>query len=266
MSNRDPDPLESQVRILFGKAAGQCSYPDCGRNLVAPSRARGDLPRNTAKIGHITAASPGGPRYDASLTVDERRSEPNLILLCGGCHDAVDGQLSHHTVEWLLDVKAKHEAKIDRGYRYSIGAIGFGHLEIICKMISVDMQAIAPEIEDIDESMDIDAKIEYNRLSDDTRGFIELGMAQDKEVRRFLRTFDLATPGFSTRLTAWFKKYYYEGVAEGLSPDACFGFILGAAYENCGVQLTPEVSAAALATVAHLFSICEIFEHEPAVA
>lgn len=264
--NRDPDPLESQVRILFGRSGGRCSYPKCGEYLVVPNRARTDMPKNVAKIGHITAASPGGPRYDASLNTEERRSEANLILVCGTHHDAIDSQLEFHTVEWLREAKDRHIKTLVRGNRYAMGHVGYADLQMVCEALAMGVTVSDDEIDSIEPAIDIDEKIGLNDLEVDTKPLIELGMAQDKEVRTFLASMDQILPGFSTRLTSRFKALYYRGVSEGLSGDDLFQDLLGAAYENCGPQLSAESEAAALAVLTHLFSICEVFEHEPAAA
>lgn len=44
----------------------------------------------TGRAAHITAASPGGPRFDASLTPQQRSSAENGIWLCADCADLVD--------------------------------------------------------------------------------------------------------------------------------------------------------------------------------
>src|SRR3954454_9838313 len=112
MSNREVNPLASQVNILFGKNGGRCAYPECGATLTMDSRSPGDRPRNVGKVAHITAASPDGPRYDASLTSAERRAETNLILLCGTHHDQIDYQPEFHTTEWLKAAKAYNETRV----------------------------------------------------------------------------------------------------------------------------------------------------------
>jgi hypothetical protein len=188
------------------------------------------------------------------------------MLLCGTHHDAIDDQLNYHTVAWLKKAKADHELSLDRGMKYSMGEVGYQELQLVCNALTMPTAVVSVEIEEIELSMDIDHKIEFNSLGTPTRELIELGMAQDGEVRRFLKTFDAAIPRFVNQLTARFKAIYFQGVADNLTPDALFDSIIGAAYENCGPQLTDGVAAAALAVVAHLFSICDIFEHEPAAA
>jgi hypothetical protein len=266
MSHRDPDPPESQVRILFGKNAGRCAYPECGKLLVMSSLHVGDQPKNVGKVAHITAASPHGPRYDASLTTEQRRSEPNLILLCGDHHDAVDAQPAFHTTDWLKTAKADNEGRVSRGYQYLIGNIGFKQLEIVCGAISAVPNSPVAGIEDISIPIDTEEKIAINKLEPESRRLIQVGLAKQVDVRKFIDFMAQMTPNFEADLVSWFKAVYYGGMAEGLRGDALFQSILGAAYENCGARLTEEVSAAALAVVADLFAVCEIFEHEHTAA
>lgn len=222
------------------------------------------MPKNVAKIAHITGAAPGGPRYDGTLTREQRRAESNLMLLCGTHHDAVDSQLEFHTTEWLRDAKEQHVMMLSRGSRYVMGTIGYQDLQMVCEALIMGVTASEEEIDSIEPSLDIDVKISINELGLRTKNLIELGMAKDKEVRTFLAAMDRIMVGFSSRLTSRFKALYYRGVADGLAGDDLFQDLLGAAYENCGPRLNTESEAAALAVVAHLFSICEIFEHEPA--
>lgn len=262
MSQRDPDPSPSQVRILFGKSGGRCAYPECGISLVAPSLHVMDQPTNVGKVAHITAASPHGPRYDASLTVEQRRSEPNLILLCGSCHDRVDAQPLFHTTEWLGKAKKDHEDRVSRGYEYSIGKIGFPQLEIVCALISISPSDSTADIGEITIPIDTEEKIVINRLGTNSRRLIQVGLAKQGDVRKFILAMSQLTPNFEKDLAAWFKMTYYRGWSEGLRGDSLFQDVLGAAYENCGPRLTEEVGTAALAIVVDLFAICEIFEHE----
>lgn len=259
---RDPDPLESQVRILFGKNGGRCAYSGCGVSLVMPNQHIEDQPKNVGKIAHITAASLGGPRYDATLTTAQRRSESNLILLCGPHHDAIDTQLEFHTTAWLRDAKAANEERVSRGYYYAIGSVGFDHLEIVCKGVNIARRDSGAEIDEITIPIDIEAKIAINALGPEPRSLIEVGLARQAEVRAFISAMDQLYTNFASDLAAGFKAIYYGGWAEGLRGDDLFRSVLGDAYENCGPQLTDEVGAAALAVVVELFVICEVFEHE----
>ncbi len=54
---------------------------------------------------HITAASPGGPRYDSSLTSEDRKSIGNGIWLCQSCAKLVDNDEIRYTKEVIFQWK-----------------------------------------------------------------------------------------------------------------------------------------------------------------
>lgn len=58
---------------------------------------------------HITAAAPGGPRYDERLTAEERASEANGIWMCQLHGKQIDDNASRHAAEDLRRWKAQHE-------------------------------------------------------------------------------------------------------------------------------------------------------------
>ena len=62
------------------------------------------------EICHIRARRKGGPRYDPSLSEEQKNSAANLVLLCPTCHTLVDKDRSGaFSVEWLEAIKAEHE-------------------------------------------------------------------------------------------------------------------------------------------------------------
>ena len=73
---------------------------------------------NIGVAAHITAASPGtpekpAPRYDKTLTREQRRDISNGILLCQNCAKLVDSDVSQFTVSVLQ--KWRKEAE-DRAF------------------------------------------------------------------------------------------------------------------------------------------------------
>ncbi|WP_322770081.1 hypothetical protein [Frankia sp. Cr1] len=70
-----------------------------------------DEPCVAVFIAHIRAAKSGGPRYDVSMTPLERKSFPNLILLCKRHHEKIDDKdtQNHYTVETLTAWKSARE-------------------------------------------------------------------------------------------------------------------------------------------------------------
>ena len=69
----------------------RCSNPECGTATHGPSFGADNLQStNLGVAAHITAASPNGPRYDKSLTLEQRASFENGIWLCLTCAARVD--------------------------------------------------------------------------------------------------------------------------------------------------------------------------------
>ena len=63
------------VRQVADRAADRCSI--CKANTVGPSA---EFPSSVTRIGvaaHICAAAPGGPRYDPTMTAEQRSSVPD---------------------------------------------------------------------------------------------------------------------------------------------------------------------------------------------
>ncbi len=82
--------------------SAESSRPDQERN-----------PLNIINLGvgaHITAASPGGPRYDPSLSSQQRESAENGIWLCQNCAKLIDNDSARYPAEALRQWKAKAES------------------------------------------------------------------------------------------------------------------------------------------------------------
>ncbi|KAA0930582.1 tetratricopeptide repeat protein [Streptomyces apricus] len=60
---------------------------------------------------HITAASPGGPRYDAALTPAERSAQSNGIWLCQNCGKLIDSDVARYSEETLRQWKGEAEQR-----------------------------------------------------------------------------------------------------------------------------------------------------------
>lgn len=99
-------PTPATLKRLFAVSGNKCAFPDCTNLLVDPASGK-----VTARICHIKARRPSGPRYDPDQTHDERRAFENLILMCPIHHDIIDSDLELYTVERLQDIKARHEAE-----------------------------------------------------------------------------------------------------------------------------------------------------------
>ncbi len=105
------DASRRDLKQLWGAAAGRCSFPKCGAELIAPPAGSDDRVV-LGEHAHIIPHSDGGPRAaDAAAGFARRHTYENLILLCEKHHKIVDGQPSVHTADALRRYKRDHEAR-----------------------------------------------------------------------------------------------------------------------------------------------------------
>lgn len=103
----------SVKETLAKRVAYICSNPLCTKVTVGPHQdAKKSV--NLGVASHITAASPGGPRFDPSLSKDERRSSDNGIWLCQSCAKLIDTDITRYSVEILRRWKVEAEASAVR--------------------------------------------------------------------------------------------------------------------------------------------------------
>ncbi|WP_206597812.1 hypothetical protein [Microbacterium testaceum] len=99
----DPHSYRSGTRsALFEMAKGTCYYPGCDTKttiFIKPGQ-----PSVNVHIAHIEGAERGSARFREDMTNEERRSFPNLILLCVPHHDLIDHKEPH---EYSVDTLAK---------------------------------------------------------------------------------------------------------------------------------------------------------------
>ena len=94
--------------VLAQRAAGRCSNPECGAVTSGPGLDP-DSAVNVGVAAHITAASPGGPRYNPALTAAARAAAANGIWLCQTCAKLIDTDLARYTPDLLRQWKTRAE-------------------------------------------------------------------------------------------------------------------------------------------------------------
>ncbi|NML13426.1 hypothetical protein [Azohydromonas caseinilytica] len=111
------------ARALQERAGNHCSNPQCRCLTSGPN----EFPTKSSRIGiaaHITAAAPGGPRYDSSITAEERSSIKNGIWLCQSCSRLIDTDPSHYPIEllsqWRTNAEQWAREHIESGTRFSV--------------------------------------------------------------------------------------------------------------------------------------------------
>ena len=111
MKRRD-DFTQKVIERLRARVGFRCSHPDCRVPTSGPGE--GDLDvAHFGRAAHISAAAPGGPRYDETLTREQRRSISNAIWLCANHADEIDDLESRYTAQRLRDWKKQAEAAAD---------------------------------------------------------------------------------------------------------------------------------------------------------
>jgi tetratricopeptide (TPR) repeat protein len=107
MPQRDdcPEPLK---RALSARVGNLCSNPDC-RALTSGPHKEPAQAVNLGVAAHITAPAPGGPRYDAAITPDQRGSVESAIWLCQNCAKLIDNDPARFSVELLQGWRASAE-------------------------------------------------------------------------------------------------------------------------------------------------------------
>ena len=63
------------------------------------------------RAAHAVAASPGGPRFDDTYTVEQLKAAENGVHLCANCSDLVDKLIEKFTVDDLRQMQVTAEAK-----------------------------------------------------------------------------------------------------------------------------------------------------------
>ena len=96
------------IEMLAKRVGHRCSNPACRKPTSGP-HTEPNKALNVGVAAHITAASEGGPRYDPSLTPEDRKSNDNATWLCQTCAKLVDNDEARYTEGLLRNWKAVAE-------------------------------------------------------------------------------------------------------------------------------------------------------------
>ena len=94
--------------LLASRVGFKCSNPGCRQPTSGPRKD----PSGAVNVGvaaHITAAAPGGPRYNADLTPEKRSSAANGIWLCQNDAKLIDNDVDQYSVDCLRRWKIQAE-------------------------------------------------------------------------------------------------------------------------------------------------------------
>ena len=105
------DDFSKSVKEAIAKRAGfVCSNPDCRATTIGGGLFIGEA-------AHITAASPGGRRFDSSMSSSQRSDIKNAIHLCSNCATMIDKDDRYDVatlVRWKIEREASAAEEIGR--------------------------------------------------------------------------------------------------------------------------------------------------------
>ena len=108
---------KSVVDMLGKRAALICSNPGCQKPTAARSNEDETKALYIGEAAHICAASPGGARYDANMSPEDRKSASNAVFLCSNCATMIDKNLGiDFSVELLKRWKEDHEKRVSEDF------------------------------------------------------------------------------------------------------------------------------------------------------
>lgn len=238
-------------KILYGRATGICSFPNCRQNLVAEA-SDVDGTANIGKIAHIHAHRDDGPRANPDLSEKDRDCYNNWILLCGTHHDLVDAQPNTYTADDLRSWKTKHEAWVHACLVAEMPNVTFAELETVTNAIL----RIPKDPSGMLVAPDLRAKMKRNDLTAQVEDLMISGLGKSQEVQKFVQFETLRSPHYPERLKAGFVSEYNRLVGEGLDGDYLFEALHDFSYGN---HRDFRKQAAGLAVLVYLFQKCEVF-------
>lgn len=242
----------ADVKILWGKAAARCAFPQCRVPCVA-EETKSDSAKTYGRIAHIYAHSNSGPRANNQMNKKERDSYDNWILLCANHHDVVDKQEKSYPANLLIEWKAEHEKWVKDRLAKEMTSVSFVELEIVTQAIIA-----SPNPKKIDfDITPIHQKIKKNNLSPNIEYRISMGLLKVREVQDFLSDISKRIPNFSDKVIQGFIDAYNSKLKENLSEDALFEELHS--FAAGGSQDFDKLSAG-LAVLVYLFEKCEVFE------
>jgi hypothetical protein len=109
-------PFSESVKVmLYARSGNRCAYPGCPVTLVFTEKQAGAVV-NFGRAAHIVAESPKGPRGRSPMSLAERNSYENGVVLCSPHHtDVVDSFPEKFPVRLLREWKKAHEKRYGNG-------------------------------------------------------------------------------------------------------------------------------------------------------
>ena len=239
---------EKTTKILTLLSHGKCAI--CQRSLVIqkPNNEK----EHVAEFAHIESEKVGSKRYNPQMTDIERQSPENIIALCPTCHSTIDKDDITYTVKKLKEIKREHEKL---SLSKEINEIDFSCLSTILDYIKNTKNKLKTDVEL--QVRRISDKINYNRLSDEVKDYITMGLTHSALIKKFINQQSNLDYGFSEKLRQIFVDKYKRLKTSCNDPDEIFYDLWTFAKHNSNDLKN---TIAALSVVTYFFQECDIFE------
>lgn len=100
---------QKDIKLLWGRSASRCAI--CKKRLSESTSNNANF--LIGEQAHIVGEQENSARGKSNLTIDERNSYHNLILLCPNHHTEIDNNETDFTVEKLHIIKSNHELWVE---------------------------------------------------------------------------------------------------------------------------------------------------------
>jgi hypothetical protein len=243
---------ELNKRLLAFRSGNRCAFSECTSNLSS------DLddpnPVTLGEVAHIKGENPGSPRYDDTMTDEERNDLPNLLYLCPNHHTLIDKQHESFSVEDLLKMKQDHENRVRELITEGFSDVTFEELSTATSWIKNFDEPINPNF-DFNLTA-IEEKINKNQLTTNSRIIIKGALGATDIVQNFINFISDEDETFPERLKSGFLVEYYKLKKDGLFGDELFEMMCK--FSQKGMTSQAEKSAS-IAVLIYFFEKCEIF-------
>lgn len=146
---------QKDIKLLWGRAGSRCAICQCELSHDQESK---DGAFVVGEQAHIVGEKEEAPRGESSLSLEDRNTYHNIILLCPTHHTEIDKNEADWPIERLYQVKSKHELWV----RESLSSV----------------QDLSARAEDLIVSSSIDAIVSMLRL-DEWTAWTSFALAPD---------------------------------------------------------------------------------------
>jgi len=153
---------------------------------------------NIGVAAHITAAATNGPRFDGSLSAEQRKSTNNGIWLCQNCAKLVDNDPIRFSAELLRQWKSHAEAA-------TLAELDGSALAAIRPDTPVDLSLSYRELRVFSERHDYNLEVKISNLGDEPIVSYNVDIEIPAAIAEQPRTSVLYVPERSSKDVAFFR-------------------------------------------------------------